>query len=286
MKPLTRVKFTNLDKVLYPSLRVTKAQVIEYYIRVAPRILGFLAGRPVVRTRFPNGVHNEGFYEKDVPTGTPPWVRTFKRWSETAERSISYVVCDELDTLIWLANLAALELHVTLSKAESYETPDLVLFDVDPEPPLGFKEAVDVALTLKETLDALGFEAYPKTSGKKGLHLLIPILDGYSYRQTREFVHRIGVHLARQSDIVVSERSRSQEPGTVYIDYLQNSSGRTMVCPYSLRAEPGATVSTPVAWEELMVLDPENLNVFSVQDREMDPWEGFWENKQRLEVKK
>jgi bifunctional non-homologous end joining protein LigD len=285
METLTKVRFTNLDKVLYPSLGVTKAQVIEYYIRVAPKMLQFLKGRPVVRTRFPDGVHKGGFYEKDAPVGKPSWVRTFERWSESAERIINYVICEELDTLLWLANLASLELHITLSRAEAYESPDLVLFDIDPEPPLGFKEAVEVALTLKETLDNLGFKAYPKTSGKKGLHLLIPIEDGYSYRQTREFVHQIGIHLARQSDIVVSERSQSQEPGTVYIDYLQNSSGRTMVCPYSLRAEPGATVSTPVTWEELMVLKPENLNVFSVQDREMDPWEGFWENKQRLEVK-
>jgi bifunctional non-homologous end joining protein LigD len=285
METLTKVRFTNLDKVIYPSLGVTKTQVIEYYIRVAPRMLQFLKGRPVVRTRFPDGVHKGGFYEKDAPVGKPSWVRTFKRWSESAERNINYVVCDELDTLLWLANLASLELHITLSRAEAYESPDLVLFDIDPEPPLGFQEAVDIAFTLNETLDKLGFKAYPKTSGKKGLHLLIPLEDGYSYRQTREFVHRIGIHLARQSDIVVSERSQSQEPGTVYIDYLQNSSGRTMVCPYSLRAEPGATVSTPVTWEELVDLKPENLNVFSVQDREMDPWEGFWESRHRLEVK-
>lgn len=285
METLTKVRFTNLDKVLYPSLGVTKAQVIEYYIKVAPKMLHFLKGRPVVRTRFPDGVHKGGFYEKDAPVGKPLWVRTFKRWSESAERNINYVVCDELDTLLWLANLASLELHITLSRAEAYESPDLVLFDIDPEPPLGFQGAVDIAFTLNETLDKLGFKTYPKTSGKKGLHLLIPLKDGYSYRQTREFVHTIGIHLARQSDIVVSERSQSQEPGTVYIDYLQNSSGKTMVCPYSLRAEPGATVSTPVTWEELMDLKPENLNVFSVQDREIDPWEGFWENRHRLEVK-
>ncbi len=285
METLTKVRFTNLDKVLYPSLGVTKAQVIEYYIRVAPRMLHFLKGRPVVRTRFPDGVHEGGFYEKDAPVGTPSWVRTFKRWSESAERNINYVVCDELDTLLWLANLASLELHITLSRAEAYESPDLVLFDIDPEPPLGFQEAVDIAFTLNETLEKLGFKAYPKTSGKKGLHLLIPLEEGYSYRQTREFVHRIGIHLAMQSDIVVSERSQSQEPGTVYIDYLQNSSGRTMICPYSLRAEPEATVSTPVTWEELVDLKPENLNVFSVQDRETDPWEGFWGNRHRLEVR-
>jgi bifunctional non-homologous end joining protein LigD len=284
MERLTRVKFTNLDKVIYPRLRVTKAQVIEHCIKVAPWMLGFLRGRIVVTTRFPDGIEGEGFYEKDAPRGTPEWVETFKRYSETADREINYIICNDLDTLLWLANMAALEIHIALSKAETYEEPDIILFDLDPEPPAGFSEAAEVALSLKDKLDTLGFKAFVKTSGKKGLHVTMPIERGYSFHQTREFVHEFGKHLAREDAMIVSERSRSQEPGKVYVDYLQNSSGRTMICPYSLRAEEGATVSTPLHWGELKGLDPEKLNVFSVSKRKEDPWDSFWEERQRLEV--
>jgi len=284
MDQLTRVKFTNLDKVLYPMLEVKKSQVIEHYIRMAPRMLSFLEGRAVVLNRYPDGVDHEGFYEKDAPRGTPDWVDTFTRYSEAAEREIDYVLCNNLDTLLWLANLAALELHVTLSRAASFENPDLVLFDLDPEPPFGFHEATDVGLLLKEKLDALGYESYAKTSGKKGLHVLMPIAGEHLFRQTREFVHGLGKRLASENEMVVSEVSQSRDPAKVYIDYPQNSKGRTMICPYSLRAEQGATVSTPLEWRELKGTRPEELNIFSVSKRKIDPWEGFWEHKQRLEA--
>jgi bifunctional non-homologous end joining protein LigD len=284
MEELTRVRFTNLDKILYPELGISKSRVIEHYIKVAPRMLGFLDGRVVVMTRYPDGIGAEGFYEKDAPNGTPRWVETFSRRSDAADREIDHIVCNDLDTLLWMANLAALEMHITLSRVEDYERPDMLLFDIDPEPPAGIGEAVEVALLLKEKLDALGFRAYAKTTGKKGLHVVLPIFPEYTFRQTRGFVHQFGRHLARESDIVVSERAQSQDPGKVYIDYLQNSSGRTMICPYSLRAEPEATVSTPIGWRELRGLDPEELNVFTVTGRKEDPWEGFWEERQRLEV--
>lgn len=284
MEKLTKVRFTNLDKVLYPKLGVRKSQVIDYYIKIAPKMLGFLAERVVVLNRFPDGAEREGFYEKDAPKGTPSWVETFTRYSETAGREINYIVCNDLDTLIWLSNLAALEMHITLSRVEAYENPDQLLFDLDPEPPAAFDEAVDVAFILKESLDALGLKSYVKTSGKKGLHILLPIVVDYNFNQTREFTHQIGKHLARSSDIVASELSQSRDPGRVYIDYLQNSAGRTMICPYSLRAVPEATVSTPVEWRELRGLKPEKLNIFSVIEKKSEPWEEFWEDRQRLEV--
>ncbi len=284
-KRLTKVEFTNLDKLLYPELRVTKRQVIEYYIRIAPRMLDLLAMRPAVLTRFPDGVDKEGFYEKDVPVGTPSWVKTFKRYSETAQRDLHYIICNDVDTLIWLANLAALEIHVTLSGMDSFESPDLVLIDIDPEPPAKFSDAVDVALLLKEELDTLGLRSYIKTSGKKGLHVVIPLTKGYSFRQVREFAHQIGKSLEKESEIIVSEFSRSREPGTVFIDYLQNSHGRTMICAYSLRATPKATVSTPFEWKNIKkVLDPDAFNIFSVVKIRKDPWEGLFEEKQKLKV--
>lgn len=284
MEKLTKVEFTNLDKILYPEAKVTKAQVIQYYIRMAPEMLDILKNRPIVLTRFPNGVDKEGFYEKDMPLGTPSWVKTFKKYSETARREISYVVCNDLDTLVWLANLATLEIHTTLSQIDAFEKPDLVVFDLDPEPPATTDEVVGVALMLKEKLDSLGLKSYVKTSGKKGLHVLVPIVREYTFAQTRDYVHQIGRYLARDSAIVVSEFSKSKKPGTVYVDYIQNSHGRTMVCPYSLRATSKPTVSMPLDWSEVKKgLKPEEFTLFSVAKSKGSPWKGMLEDRQRLQ---
>jgi bifunctional non-homologous end joining protein LigD len=213
-KKLTKVDFTNLGKVLYPELRITNAQVIEYYVRVAPKILDLMIKRPLVLTRFPNGIVKEGFYEKNAPLGTPSWVETFKRYSETAQRNISYILCNDLDTLIWLANLAALEIHMTLSKMDSWDSPNLVLFDIDPEPPANFDDVIDVALLLKEKLNALGVRSYVKTSGKKGFTPLSPLLVVISFeRHASSFIrlHSIWLRslrlLSRSSH---GQRSREQ----------------------------------------------------------------------------
>ena len=283
---LTKVEFTNLDKILFPQLKITKAQVIEYYIRIAPKMLSLLADRPLVLTRFPNGVNKEGFYEKDAPEGTPSWVRTTKIYSETVHRNVNYIVCNDLDTLIWLANLAAIEIHMPLSKVDAREKPDFVFFDIDPEPPASYADAVAVAHLLKEKLDQLGLMSYVKTSGKKGLHVLIPIVPEHDFGTTRAFVHTIGQHLTKELAIVVSEFGESQIPGKVFVDYLQNSHGRTMVCPYSLRVTPEATVSTPLEWADVKKeIKPAEFNLFSVVKLEKDPWKGILENQQKLEVK-
>ena len=285
MERLTKVDFTNLDKILFPKLRITKAQVVEYYIKVAPRMLGLLEDRPIVLTRYPEGVDKKGFYEKDAPQGTPSWVKTAKVYSETAKRNVNYILCNDLDTLIWLANLAAIEIHVPLSRVDSPEKPDFVLFDMDPEPPASLEDAVKVTLVLKEKLDQLGLKAYVKTSGKKGLHTVIPILREHTFRETRAFVHTIGRFLAREMENVVSELQESRKAGKVFVDYLQNSHGRTMVCPYSLRVTPEATVSTPLAWEDVKKkIKPTEFNIKNVADLKKDPWKDIFENRQKLEV--
>jgi bifunctional non-homologous end joining protein LigD len=282
---LTKVEFSNLDKILYPELKITKSQVIEYYIKVAPKMLNLLTGRPIVMTRFPNGIDKEGFYEKDAPQGTPAWVKTFKRYSETAEREINYVLCNDLDTLLWLANLASLEIHMTLSKADSFENPDLVVFDLDPKPPADYDDVVEVALLIKEKLDGLSLTSYVKTSGKKGLHIIMPIVNGYTFQQAREFVQKIAAHVGKQTEKVVAQRSKSDMPGKVHLDYVQNSHGRTMICPYSTRATPQATVSTPLEWNDVKKgLNPEEFNLLSVVKVSKSPWEGLLENRQKLEA--
>jgi bifunctional non-homologous end joining protein LigD len=281
---LTKVQFTNLERILFPDLGLTKGKVIEYYIKIAPRILDILKDRAISLKRFPNGIGEEGFFEKDSPMGTPRWVETFRRYSETAERDVNYIVCNNLDTLLWIANLAAIEIHMPLSTTDDFETPDLMFFDIDPEPPLGFDDVIIVAKLLKEKLDDLGLVPYVKTSGKKGLHVVIPIAKGHTFKETREFVHQLGRYLAKGSEIIVSEFSQSRDPGTVFIDFLQNSHGRTMVCPYSLRANPKATVSTPLLWEDLKKgLRPDDFTIFNVPKLD-NPWENLLGLKQKLEL--
>ena len=285
MEKLTKVDFTNLQKILYPQNKIKKIQIIEYYIKIAPKILPYLKNRPLVRNRFPNGIQQEGFYEKNAPKGTPKWVETFTKYSKTAKRNINYIVSNNLDTLLWLANLAALELHIPLSKVDSYDKPDILFFDIDPEPPANMNDCVEIAKILKEKLDDLNLISYPKTSGKKGLHILVPIISKYTYNQTRNFVHDIGKELATENKKIVSEFSRSQEPGTVYIDYLQNSQGRTMISPYSLRPEIGAPVSFPLNWSQIQKgLKPKNFNIFSVLNIKSNPWKDFFKTKQKLDV--
>jgi len=283
---LTKVDFSNLDKILFSKAGITKAQVVEYYIKLAPRMLDLSADRPIVLTRYPDGVDEKGFYEKDAPKGTPSWVKTVTLHSETAKRDLNYVLVNDLDTLIWLANLAAIEIHMPLSRVDSREKPDFVLFDIDPEPPASFEDGISVALLLKEKLDQLGLKTYVKTSGKKGLHVVIPIQREFPFRVTREFAHRIGQHLARETELVVSEFAETKKPNKVFVDYTQNSHGKTMVTPYGLRATPNATVSTPLEWTEVKKgLKPETFNLFSVVKRKKEPWKGILENRQKLEVK-
>lgn len=285
MKRLTQVEFTNLNKILYPTLKIKKSQIIKYYIKTAPKMLTLLAKRPLALTRYPNGIDQKGFYEKDAPPGTPSWVDTFKRYSETAQRDVNYILCNNLDTLVWLANLATLEIHIALSRADSFDSPDLILFDLDPEPPANIDTVVDVALLLKEKLETLNLKSYVKTSGKRGLHVILPIIKGYTFSHTRNFVQQLRKKLAKESEIILPESSRLKTPGTVLIDYAQNSHGKTMICPYSLRATPQATVSTPVEWGDIKKgLKPENFNFFTVSDLEENPWEKLLQDKQRLEV--
>jgi bifunctional non-homologous end joining protein LigD len=281
MERLTRVEFTHLDKVLYPKPGYRKLDVVKYFIQAAPRMLPFLQGRALVVTRFPDGVEGEGFYGKDAPRGTPDWIRRHHAYSEAAKRSLDYIVCDDLDTLLWLANMAALELHIPLSKVESIDEPDMILFDLDPQPPAGFKEAVAVAKILRGTLSSLGVEPYVKTSGKRGLHIVVHVERGYTFEETRNWAHAVGATLAEQTGFVSSEKRRVKPPGTIYIDYPQNGRSRTMACPYTLRAVEGAPASTPLSWSELDSVDPAKLNLETVPQRQ-DPWKGFWERPQRI----
>jgi bifunctional non-homologous end joining protein LigD len=184
-----------------------------------------------------------------------------------------------------LANLAALEIHMPFSKIDNLDKPDLLFFDIDPEPPATLSDAADVVLLLKDILNDLGLTPFVKTSGKKGLHVVIPIDPDYTFEKARGFVHKIGVDLAIKSDIVVSEFKDTKKPGKVFADYLQNSPLRTMVVPYSLRPTPDATVSAPLDWSEVKKgINPSEFNIFNVVKRQSDPWKNIFEKRCKLEI--
>jgi bifunctional non-homologous end joining protein LigD len=290
LKTLTKVKLKNLDKCFYPEADVTKGMVVEYYIKMAPKILPVIANRPLVLTRYPDGIKDAklgktSFFEKNAPEGTPDWVKLHTIYSPTARRDVHYIVCNDLDTLIWLANLAALEIHMPFSTIEDIDRPDTLFFDVDPEPPATLSDAAEVALLLKDNLEDMGFTPYVKTSGKKGLHVVIPVIPKYTFDEVRAFVHQVGINLAKKSDLVVSEFKDTKKPGKVFADYLQNSPMRTMVIPYSLRPTPEATVSTPLEWQEVKKgINPSDYTIFTVPKRRVNPWRDIFENSCKLEI--
>lgn len=283
LRELTRVNLTNLDKVLYPSAGITKHDVLTYYIRAAPFLLPFLHNRPLTMHRFPDGAAGPGFFGKDAPAGTPAWVETFTHHSKTARRDVRFVLCNNLDTLIWIANLASLEIHTVLSTTASYESPDLLLFDIDPEPPLTFDDVIDVAHIVRGHLEDRGLRPFLKTSGKKGVHIIVPLVPGSPFAPVRDFAHGIGRAIARDTPHVVAEFAHSQDPGTIFIDYLQNAHGKTMASPWSLRATPAATVSAPVRWDRLKRgVRPEDFNLKTAFSHHEDPWSDIFHDRQKI----
>ena len=228
---------------------------------------------------------NAGFFEKNAPEGTPDWVKTKMIYSPSVKREVHYILCNELDTLIWLANLAALEIHMPFATTNALNQPDLLFFDVDPEPPATLSDAAEVSLLLKDKLIDMGLTPFVKTSGKKGLHVVIPIVPEHSFDEVREFVHEIGIELAKENDIVVSEFKDTKKPGKVFADYLQNSPMRTMVVPYSLRPTPEATVSTPLEWSEVKKgIKLADFTISNVSKRTTDPWKNIFDKKCKLEI--
>jgi bifunctional non-homologous end joining protein LigD len=245
------LKLSNLDKVLYPEVGFTKGQVVDYYSRVAPTVLTHLRGRALTLKRYPNGVEGKYFYEKQKPSHAPAWVKSKK--IETGDRDIDFVLCDDLPTLVWLANLADLELHPSLALARNPDRPTVLAFDLDPGEPAALPECREVALLLRDTLADLGLECFAKTSGSKGMQVYVPLNTPVDYEDdTKPFAHALAQLLERQHPkLIVSSMKKSPRPGKVFIDWSQNSRHKTTVAAYSLRARPRPTVSTPVSWEEV-----------------------------------
>ena len=251
-----RLSLSNLDKVMYPEVGFTKGQVVDYYTRIAPYVLPHLRDRPLTMKRYPNGVEDKFFYEKRCPSHAPEWVR------RAEFLGIEYCVSDDLPTLVWLANLADLELHPSLSKVPEVERPTLMAFDLDPGPGTGLAECCDVALLLRDALGSLGLESFAKTSGSKGIQVYVPLnVDDVDYHNgTKRVSNALARYLESEHPklIVSSQRTELRKTRVLY-DWSQNDEHKTTVSVYSLRARERPTVSTPLDWDEVAAGDPDAL---------------------------
>jgi bifunctional non-homologous end joining protein LigD len=245
------VVFSNLDKVFWPDEKYSKGDLIEYYRAISPWLLPYLKDRPVVLTRYPDGITGKSFFQKDAPGFIPEWLRTERMWSEDTQRDIDYFVCDNLESLLYLANMGTIPLHVWGSRASSIERPDWCILDLDPKD-APFTHVVTVAKAVKKLCDAIDLPAFIKTSGSTGLHVMLPLVRLVTYEQARQLGGLLARVIANElPDIATVTRQVGKRGGRVYLDYVQNGQGRLLVAPFSVRPLPGAPVSMPLEWREV-----------------------------------
>jgi bifunctional non-homologous end joining protein LigD len=248
------LRVTNLDKVLYPKTKTSKGEVIDYYARVADAILPHLKGRPLTLRRFPEGVgeSSKSFFEKNCPKHRPDWVQTTPIYVDRRAGEIDFCMCQDLPTLTWMAQLASLELHPSLSLAKRMEQPTVLAFDLDPGKPAALKECCEVALRLRGVFSAFGLEMFPKVSGGKGLQVYVPLNTKVTYEQTSPFAKAVAQLLEKQTPKqVVSKMAKASRRGKVFVDWSQNHQKKTTIAVYSLRARERPTASLPLHWTEV-----------------------------------
>jgi bifunctional non-homologous end joining protein LigD len=283
----TDIKFSNLDKIFWPEERYTKGDLIEYYRAVSAWMLPYLTDRPLVLTRYPDGINGKSFFQKDAPEYAQAFVRTVTIWSEDSQRELDYFVCDNQSSLLYIANMAAILLHVWSSRVATLETPDWCILDLDPKG-APFTDVVTVANTAKALCDDIGLPAGIKTSGSTGLHLLIPLGRQITYEQSRTLGGLLArVVAADLPEIATVTRQVQKRGGKVYLDYVQNGHGRLLVAPFSVRPLPGAPVSTPITWREVTPkLDIRAFTIRNVPERmkklKQDPLIGIMDEKPDL----
>ena len=246
------LKLTNLEKILYPATGFTKGQVIDYYARIAPTLVPHLKGKPLTLKRYPNGVDSLPFFEKNATKHRPDWIKTAPIWSEGNQREINYILANDLATVVWLANLAAIELHPSLSLAADIQCPRTMVFDLDPGPPANIVQCCQVAVWLRAIFEHFNLQSFPKTSGSKGLQIYVPLNTKTSYDETKPFAHALARLLENEHrDLVVSDMKKAVRTNKIFVDWSQNDDHKTTISVYSLRARERPTVSTPVTWDEV-----------------------------------
>ncbi len=247
-----RLKISNLDKVLWPDTGFTKAQMIDYYTRVAPAMLPHLKGRAVTLKRYPDGVDGGFFFEKECPAYHPDWVSVSTMPSRNVRQRVNFCVVESVSTLIWLANLATIEFHTLLSRDDKFNVPTFVAFDLDPGPPADVLDSAWAAERLRDILSEMGLEAFPKVSGGKGVHAYVPVNTPTTFDETKAFAKSLALEMEkRYPKRVTSIMRKDARGGKVFVDWSQNDPHKTTVCAYSLRARERPVVSAPVTWDEL-----------------------------------
>lgn len=245
------LKLTNFNKVFWPKEKYTKGDVIAYYDKIAPFILPYLKDRPESLNRHPNGIAGKNFFQKDVDHIPPAWVKLFKDYAPSTKKYIHYLICQNKATLIYLINLGCIEINPWNSQINHPNKPDFMIIDLDPEG-VSFDQVVEVAQEVHKVLEKIGARGYCKTSGATGLHIYVPLGAKYPFVQVRDLAHKIVMEVNKRIPKITSlERHPAKRRHKVYLDYLQNSIGQTLAAPYSLRPKPGATVSTPLEWQEV-----------------------------------
>ena len=278
------VTITNADKVWWPEEAITKGAVAAHYARAAARLLPFTVDRPLTVERCPDGFRGRCFYQKNFAIAEKLGVPTAPIRAASVNRTVHYPLGNDLRTLLALVNLGGLSLHLASCRASSLEHADWLAFDLDP--PARFADAVETALVLRDVLDEVGLRGYPKTTGGKGLHVLVPLRPGWRHADVLGCAHTLAERLVQKApDLATLSFAKSERGGRVYIDIARNVFGATLVAPYSVRHRPHAPVSTPLRWDEVQSdLDPAGLNVLTVPDRLAgdDPWRTFWSDLQDL----
>lgn len=263
------VTITNRKKIYWPNDGFAKGDMIEYYDKVSDYILPHLKGRCLSLKRNPNGINDKGFYHKDAGENAPSFVDVFKVKSESNNKIIDYIVCNNKATLLYVANLGCIEMNPWNSTTKKQNHPTWMVIDIDPSDKNKFTEVVDTALATKMILDKAGVSSYCKTSGASGLHVYVPLKNKYEYATVRDFAHIIASFVQEQlPGITTLERSLSKRGPKIYIDYLQNSAGQTLASVYSIRPVPGASVSTPLEWNEVdHKLNPRQFTIKNILQR-------------------
>jgi len=262
------IVFTNIDKVFWPDAGYTKGDMIEYYRAIAPWLLPYLADRPLVLTRYPEGIQGKSFTQKNAPAWAPEWIRTTSVWSESSDRELNYFVAEDVDTLLYLTNLGTIPLQIGHSRVATLSNPDWCLLDLDPKQ-APFESVVRVAREIHSISKLIGLPAHPKTSGGSGIHVLVPLGGLCTYEQSRQLAEVMArILVQRLPEIATVNRALDARDDKVYIDWVQNGYGKLMVAPFSARPAPGARVSTPLSWREVNAgLDPARHHIKSVPAR-------------------
>jgi bifunctional non-homologous end joining protein LigD len=283
-----RVTLTNLDKVFWPREGITKGNVLDHYLRVAPVLVPHLAGRPMILKRYPNGIEEDFFFQHSVADG-PDWLSRaeLSRSGREGDKLSRYVIVDDPMALLWLVNLGCIDLNPWQSLAAAPDEPTFVLFDLDPADGLPFDRVVETALLVRDALEGLGLRGYPRTSGASGMHILVPVLPGSTFDEVRGFARVVSEALvAARPDLVTTVTTVARRGPRVYLDHNQNGRGRSIASVYSVRPRPGAPVATPLRWEEVVPgLSPRDFTMGEVArrvEREGDLAAGVLEDRQSI----